>query len=81
MNRAERELFALFVAELMGNKVLLDELYPELNSPEKSALGEFEIHGEEGIAVGPIWYDESKRDPAIIRENVLEKNDDRRKRK
>ena len=30
MNRAERELFAIFVAELMGNKVLLDKIYPEL---------------------------------------------------
>ena len=63
-------------------KMLLDELYPELAPPKKDkALGEFHIHGEEGIAMGPIWYDPSKRDPAVIRENVLEKVSDKRKRK
>ena len=71
MNRAERELFAIFVAELMGNKVLLDEIYPELQG---TAVGRDDKNGV-------ILYDESKKDPSVIRENVLESTGDKKRKR
>ena len=67
MNKAEEKLFALFVAELMKNKVLLDDLWDE----PQHMLGLGEFRGKDGIEVGPILYDPTKADPRI-REDVLE---------
>ena len=79
MNKAEKELFALFVAELMNNKLLLNDLATDLIHPSQNEkVGEFSVNGEEGFAVGDIWYDPSKTDPSAIRENVLEKNERKR---
>ena len=69
MNKAEEKLYALFVAELMKNKVLLDNLWDE--PQHMLGLGEFEVEVDGAMAVGPILYDPTKADPRI-REDILE---------
>lgn len=80
MNEAEKKLFALFVAELMKNKIITDEdLLDTLISDD---VGEYEMVDENGMfEVGPIVYDPTKADPSIIRENVLERTNERKRRK
>ena len=78
MNEAEKRLFAIFVAELMKNKILTEEDWLD----EDEALGEYKIKDKKGmVEIGPIEYDPSKADPQVIRENVLEKRNDKNKRK
>jgi len=77
MNKAEKELFAMFVAELMNNKMLIDDLWDE--TQHWKPLGEFEVSGKEGKARGPIFYDPSKCDPPERVRNILEKTDERRR--
>ena len=82
MNKAEKELFAMFVAELMGNKMLIDDLWDEtIHWKPAKMLGEFQINGGEGRARGPIFYDPSKCDPPERVRNVLEKTDELRRKK
>ena len=79
MNEAEKRLFAIFVAELMKNKILTDEDW--LDS-EDEALGEYSVKDKKGmLEIGPIEYDPSKADPQVIRENVLERTNDKKKKK
>ena len=79
MNEAEKKLFAIFVAELMKNKILTDEDW--LDS-EDEALGEYSVKDKKGmLEIGPIEYDPSKADPQVIRENVLERTNDKKKKK
>ena len=82
MNRAEKELFAMFVAELMNNKMLVDDLWEETEQwkPAKK-LGEFEVAGDRGKARGPIFYDTSKCETQQQVRNVLEKPNEKRKHK
>ena len=77
MNRAEKELFAVFVAELMKNTALLDELWEE----PRPNLGAFEINEGNALARGPIIYDPAKADPPDRVRNVLERTDERRRKK
>ena len=77
MNEAEKRLFALFVAELMKSKIITDE---DLFGFDDE-LGEYSVEDENGMfEVGPIVYDPTKADPKVIRENVLEKKNDKRKK-
>ena len=78
MNEAEKRLFAIFVAELMKNKIITDEDW--LDS-EDDSLGEYSVKDKKGmLEIGPIEYDPSKADPQVIRENVLEKINDKKKK-
>jgi len=77
MNEAEKKLFAIFVAELMKNKIITEEDWLD----EDEELGEYVVEDDSGLVeVGPIVYDPTKADPTIIRENVLEKKNDKRKK-
>lgn len=77
MNEAEKKLFAIFVAELMKNKIITEDDWLD----EDEELGEYTVRDEKGVLeIGAIVYDPSKIDPQVIRENVLEKNERRRKK-
>jgi len=80
MNEAEKKLFALFVAELMKNKIITDDdLLDTLISDDD--IGEYKMVDESGmLEVGPVVYDPSMADPpTLIRENVLERKNERKK--
>ena len=80
MNEAEKKLFALFVAELMKNKIITDDdLLDTLISDDD--IGEYEMVDESGmLEVGPVVYDPRKADPPnCIRQNVLERKNERKK--
>ena len=77
MNEAEKKLFAIFVAELMKNKIITEDDWME-----QETLGEYTIKDEKGmLEVGEVIYDPVQADPQVIRENVLEKRNDKNKRK
>jgi hypothetical protein len=77
MNEAEKKLFAIFVAELMKNKIITDEDWLD----DEEELGEYVVEDDSGlIEVGPIVYDPTKADPKVIRENVLERKNDKKKK-
>ncbi len=76
MNEAEKKLFAIFVAELMKNNIITEDDWLE-----EEDLGEYVKKDEKGmLEVGPVVYDPSKADPIVIRENVLERNNDKKKK-
>ena len=75
MNEAEKKLFALFVAELMKNNIITDDDLLDFSSDD---IGEYVKDDGGMIEVGPVTYDPRKADPpTVIRENVLEKNNER----
>ena len=79
MNEAEKKLFALFVAELMKNNIITDDDLLDFSS---AAIGEYVKDDGGMIEVGPVTYDPRKADPpTVIRENVLEKNNERKREK
>ncbi len=79
MNEAEKKLFALFVAELMKNNIITDDDLLDFSSDD---IGEYVKDDGGMIEVGPVTYDPRKADPpTVIRENVLEKNNERRREK
>jgi len=78
MNEAEKKLFALFVAELMKNKIITDG---DLLGIEDN-IGEYEMVDEKGmVEIGPIIYDPFMADPPTRVRNVLEKDERERKRR
>ena len=79
MNEAEKKLFALFVAELMKNNIITDDDLLDFSSDD---IGEYVKDDGGMIEVGPVTYDPLKADPpTVIRENVLEKNYERKREK
>jgi len=79
MNEAEKKLFALFVAELMKNNIITDDDLLDFSSDD---IGEYVKDDGDMIEVGPVTYDPRKADPpTVIRENVLEKNNERKREK
>ena len=77
MNEAEKKLFAIFVAELMKNKIITEDDWLD----EDEELGEYAVRDEKGkLEIGAIVYDPSKTDPKVIRENVLERTNDKKKK-
>jgi len=79
MNEAEKKLFALFVAELMKNNIITDDDLLDFSSDD---IGEYVKDDGGMIEVGPVTYDPRKADPpTVIRENVLEKNNERKRKK
>lgn len=79
MNEAEKKLFALFVAELMKNNIITDDDLLDFSSDD---IGEYVKDDGDMIEVGPVTYDPRKADPpTVIRENVLEKNNERKRKK
>lgn len=79
MNEAEKKLFALFVAELMKNNIITDDDLLDFSSDD---IGEYVKDDGGMIEVGPVTYDPRKADPpTVIRENVLEKNNERKREK
>ena len=78
MNEAEKKLFALFVAELMKNKIITDDDLLDFSSDD---VGEYVKEDSSGmVEVGPVVYDPSMADPpTLIRENVLERKNERKK--
>ena len=94
MNEHEIKLFELLLAEVFKNKIVLEELeadffggdtlldIPAGVSLKNKLIGEYEKDDGKSFEYGPILFDESKINPSAIRENVLErKNDKRDKRK
>ena len=76
MNEAEKKLFAIFVAELMKNKIITEDDWLD----EEEELGEYVKKDKKGVLeVGPVVYDPSQADPKI-RENVLERTNDKKKK-
>ena len=76
MNEAEKRLFAIFVAELMKNKIITEDDWME-----QEILGEYTIKDEKGmLEIGEVIYDPLQADPKVIRENVLERKNDKKKR-
>ena len=79
MNEAEKKLFALFVAELMKNNIITDDDLLDFSSDD---IGEYVKDDGGMIEVGPVTYDPRKADPpTVIRENVLEKKNERKREK
>ena len=79
MNEAEKKLFALFVAELMKNNIITDDDLLDFSSDD---IGEYVKDDGGMIEVGPVTYDPRKAaPPTVIRENVLEKNNERKREK
>ena len=79
MNEAEKKLFAIFVAELMKNNIITEDDW--LDSDDDDALGEFAVKDKNGmLEIGSLEYDPSKADPQVIRENVLERTNDKKKK-
>ena len=79
MNEAEKKLFALFVAELMKNNIITDDDLLDFSSDD---IGEYVKDDGGMIEVGPVTYDPRKADPpTVIREYVLEKNNERKREK
>ena len=78
MNEAENKLFALFVAELMKNNIITDDDLRDFSSDD---VGEYVKEDSSGmVEVGPVVYDPSMADPpTLIRENVLERKNERKK--
>ena len=77
MNEAEKKLFAIFVAELMKNNIITEDDWLE----DEGDLGEYAVKDEKGkLEIGTIVYDPSKADPVEVRENVLERKDDKKKK-
>jgi len=78
-------MIAEFLVEMMmGNVKPNFEGIKEFNE-SSSVVGEVEIdddlpNGMGSIEIAPIVYDESKKDP-VVRTNVLERKDEKRKRK
>ena len=89
MNEHELKLFELLLAEIFKNKIVLDEIIEEaenslldITAGENLMIGEYEKGNGKSFEYGPILFDESKLQPSAIRENVLErKNDKRNKRR
>ena len=93
MNEHEIKLFELLLAEVFKNKIVLEELEADLFggdtlldipagvSLKNKLIGEYEKDDGKSFEYGPILFDESKINPSAIRENVLERNkNDKRKK-
>ena len=90
MNEHEIKLFELLLAEVFKNKIVLDEIeadffggdtlldIPAGVSLKNKLIGEYEKDDGKSFEYGPILYDESKINPSAIRENVLERKNDKR---
>ena len=90
MNEHEIKLFELLLAEVFKNKIVLEELeadffggdtlldIPAGVSLKNKLIGEYEKDDGKSFEYGPILFDESKINPSAIRENVLERKNDKR---
>ena len=90
MNEHEIKLFELLLAEVFKNKIVLEELEADLFggdtlldipagvSLKNKLIGEYEKDDGKSFEYGPILFDESKINPSAIRENVLERKNDKR---
>ena len=90
MNEHEIKLFELLLAEIFKNKIVLEELEADLFggdtlldvpagvSLKNKLIGEYEKDDGKSFEYGPILFDESKLNPSAIRENVLERKNDKR---
>tara|TARA_Y100000004_G_scaffold138700_1_gene157357 strand:+ start:146 stop:430 length:285 start_codon:yes stop_codon:yes gene_type:complete len=90
MNEHEIKLFELLLAEVFKNKIVLDEIEADLFGMDdildipagvnlkNKLIGEYEKGNGKSFEYGPILFDESKINPSAIRENVLERKNDKR---
>ena len=90
MNEHEIKLFELLLAEVFKNKIVLDEIEADLFGMDdildipagvnlkNKLIGEYERGDGKSFEYGPILFDESKINPSAIRENVLERKNDKR---
>ena len=90
MNEHEIKLFELLLAQVFKNKIVLDEIEADLFGMDdildipagvnlkNKLIGEYEKDDGKSFEYGPILFDESKLNPSAIRENVLERKNDKR---
>jgi hypothetical protein len=90
MNEHEIKLFELLLAEIFKNKIVLEEIEADLFGMDdildipagvnlrNKLIGEYERGDGKSFEYGPILFDESKINPSAIRENVLERKNDKR---
>ena len=90
MNEHEIKLFELLLAQVFKNKIVLDEIEADLFGMDdildipagvnlkNKLIGEYEKDDGKSFEYGPILFDESKINPSAIRENVLERKNDKR---